>query len=382
MSFAAATNAGGIGRYVRLLVRGLPRFFPENTYIGYIPAFRESETFEILSNEGIEGWKFRIVSAGNRWSYETRGLPGSLRNDDLDIFHGPDYLAPSAICPVCVTVHDLAFRLHPGGMALKSRFLFGTLAPGSISRAAATGTVFCDSASTLSDLRKLRWLGSDDGVVVPLACEEEFRERIPEDEVDSFLAKLLLSPGYVLYVGPIEQRKNLKTVVAAYRIVVKVLKRREQAPPLFVAVGPLGAGGKKLVRTLEKAGEGYFKHLGYVSRRELRILYSGCAVFVYPSRYEGFGLPPLEAMCAGKAVVCSNATSLPEVVGDAAVLVDPDDVEGWSRATLRCLTDERFRNEREAASLERSKVFSVERMCREVMAGYQHAMGSPPTESS
>jgi glycosyltransferase involved in cell wall biosynthesis len=152
------------------------------------------------------------------------------------------------------------------------------------------------------------------------------------------------------------------------------LRRREMNVPPLIAAGPLGAGGKGLKKTLEQKGDGLFVHLGYLPRNELRALYSGCSIFCYPSYYEGFGLPPLEAMSSGKAVVVSNASSLPEVVGDAGLLVEPDDVPGWSTAILRLLTNDKFRLEKENSCLERSKLFSVDRMCRETMAGYEFAV--------
>lgn len=370
LSFAALTNPGGIGRYVRLLARNLPNLFPDHHYIAYIPGFRESDTLEVIDKEKIQGWDTVIVPAGNRWSYETRGLPRVLKTDTPDIFHGPDYLAPEAPCPVCVTVHDLAFRLHPVGMALRSRILFRLLAPGAIGRAEKSGIVFCDSRSTLDDLKKLRWLSTDAGRVVHLACEDSFREIVPEHKIQSVLDRFGITRNYVLYTGPIEHRKNLAVLVKAYSLAARVLRKRGESVPPLIAAGPLGASGEKLRRTLEGASGGNFHYLGYVNRDDLKALYYGCMIFCYPSRYEGFGLPPLEAMTCGKAVVVSDASSLPEVVGDAGILVDPDDVQGWSTAVLRLITDEEFRHEREKASLERSREFSVKKMCTNIMDGY------------
>jgi glycosyltransferase involved in cell wall biosynthesis len=375
ISFAALTNRGGIGRYARLLVINLPKLFPKHQYTAYIPAFREDETLRVIADEGIEGWNTVFVPGGNRWAYETTGLPGVLKSESPDIFHGPDYLAPDAPCPVSVTVHDLAFRLHPVGMALKSRILFRFLTPPSIRRAEKSGVVFCDSRSTLDDLKKLRWISQDKGNVVHLACEDSLREPVPEEEIQAVLDRYGITRSFVLYAGPVEHRKNLAVLIESYKLVVKVLKRRGDDVPPLIATGHLGAGGEKLRRTLEGASEGRFHYLGYVDRDVLKTLYYGCTLFCYPSRYEGFGLPPLEAMTCGKAVVVSNATSLPEVVGDAGVLVDPDNVQGWSTAILRLITDDKFRHEHEEACLERSREFSVKKMCSEMMAAWTGMVG-------
>ena len=375
LSFAALVNKGGIGRYVRILARGLPKLFPEHQYIGYVPGFRADETSQVLENEKIEGWKLVTTSCPNRWAFETSGLPKILNKNPPDIFHGPDYLAPKAPCPVCVTVHDLAFRLHPAGMAFKSLFLFRLLAPGSIGRASKNGQVFCDSQATLDDLRKLKWIEQDRGTVIHLACEDEFREPVPEEKIQEVLDKCMIPDIYTLYVGPVEKRKNLGMLVDAYKLVGMVLHHREERVPPLIAVGPVGAGGQRLLQSLKKSSQGNFYHLGYVSRDDLLALYAGCSVFCYPSLYEGFGLPPLEAMCQGRAVLVSDASSLPEVVGDAGIRIDPNDIQAWSHSILRLLTSEEYRHEFEEKSLEQSKKFSVEKMCREVMDGYLAAMG-------
>jgi len=375
LSFAALTNKGGIGRFVRLLARGLPRQFPEHKYIGYIPQFREKETLEIIDSENIVDWETVIVPGSNRWTFENTGLKNALYENPPEIFHGPDYLVPSAPCPVCVTVHDLAFKLHPSGMAIKSRLLFSFMTPPSVKRAYETGEVFCDSQSTLDDLRNLKWIPKNKGKVIHLACENDFRKDTHQREIFALREKFKLPHDYVLYVGPVETRKNIDVLVKAYSLVVKVLKNRGQEIPPLVAAGPLGSGGEKLLKKLKGLSDGNLLHLGYISRDELMTLYSGCLFFCYPSRYEGFGLPPLEAMTKGKAVIVSNATSLPEVVGDAGILLDPDDIKGWSQAIVRLISGERERFELEEKSKAQAMKFSIEKMCGEVMNGYLKAVG-------
>ncbi|MCX6646166.1 MAG: glycosyltransferase, partial [bacterium] len=269
LSFAALVNKGGIGRYVRILARELPVLFPEHSYVGYVPEFRARETSDILESEKIAGWEIINVPSRNRWAFETSALSKILSKNPPDIFHGPDYLAPKAPCPVCVTVHDLAFRLHPGGMALKSWFLFRFLTPGSVDLAAKTGQVFCDSQATLDDLRKLKWIEADKGKVVHLACEDEFREPVSVEKIECVLDKYLLPDIYSLYVGPIEKRKNLGLLIDAYNLVGMVLQRRDELTPSLIAVGPIGAGGKKLLKSLEKSSQGRFHHLGYIPREDL-----------------------------------------------------------------------------------------------------------------
>jgi len=375
LSFAAIANRGGIGRYARILARALPRLFPEHTYIGYIPKFRESVTLEIMDVENILDWETVIVPGTNRWTFENTGLKNVLHENPPDIFHGPDYLAPHASCPVCVTIHDLAFKLHPGGMALKSMLLFSIMTPPSVKRAGETGEVFCDSQSTLNDLRKIKWLPENKGTVVHLACEDDFAAATSQKEIFALRDKFNLPGEYVLYVGPVETRKNIDILVKAYSLVAKVMSRRGQDTPPLVAAGPLGSGGEKLLKKLKDDSKGKLIHLGYLSRDDLKTLYAGCLFFCYPSKYEGFGLPPLEAMSKGKAVIVSNATSLPEVVGDAGILVDPDDVQGWSQAIIKMLSSEKARFECEERSVAQAAKFSVEKMCREVMDGYLRATG-------
>lgn len=374
LSFTAVANKGGIGHYTRLLALHLPKIFPQHDYIGYVPSFRELEIRQLICRENILGWNINVIPSSNRWIFETRALPSALSKDPPDLFHGPDYIVPEAACPLCVTVHDLAFLLYPKGMNLKSRFLFRSLAPKSIKRAARSGTLFCDSESTLKDLRDLALVNPDDGIVVYLACEDDFREPVGESRIEEIRKKYNLPEQYVLYVGPIEHRKNLGVLVQAYKITARVLQKRDYLVPALVAAGPLGAGGAALVKRYQKQGDGLFVYLGYIPRDELRALYAGSIVFCYPSLYEGFGLPPLEAMCSGKAVICSNRSSLPEIVGGAGILVDPNDVSEWSTSILRILTNEKYRSEIESACRIKSGQFSIEKMCREVMAGYEYAV--------
>lgn len=205
--------------------------------------------------------------------------------------------------------------------------------------------------------------GVEHDVFRPLPVQGEFRSRYQLD--NQF--------RYILYVGSENPRKNLPRLICAFAQV------REALPNVkFIKVGspenlPQAEQLRKQVQQMGLADSVLF--YGHVSDEDLALFYNLADLFVFPSLYEGFGLPPLEAMACGTPVVCSNAASLPEVVGDAAILVDPYDVEGLAEAMYRVLTDTDLREELRAKGLERARQFTWERTARETVAVYQEVLG-------
>jgi glycosyltransferase involved in cell wall biosynthesis len=180
-----------------------------------------------------------------------------------------------------------------------------------------------------------------------------------------------LPEGYVLFVGSVERRKNLRGLLQAY---ARLLETDVACPLVIVGTRRRGAG--EIGRTLQELHlEESVIFTGYVPDADLPAIYTGADLFVFPSLYEGFGLPPLEAMACGTPVVCSNAASLPEVVGDAAIMVDPYDVEGLAEAMLRVLTDADLREHLRRKGLERARQFTWERTARETVAVYREVLG-------
>ena len=178
---------------------------------------------------------------------------------------------------------------------------------------------------------------------------------------------------YGLCVATIEPRKNIVGLLAAYRLLPDTLRRRF---PL-VLVGDRGWHNEEILGDIVRAmREGWLRYLGYVAEGDLPLLFSGARMFVFPSFYEGFGLPVLEAMASGLPIVCSNRASLPEVTGEAALLVDPDDVVALGSAIERALEDEQWNRDARPASIERASQFSWDTTAKRTVDVYRLARTS------
>ena len=206
---------------------------------------------------------------------------------------------------------------------------------------------------------------------VSLACSSDFRPRTA-DELIPTLWKHGLSPGsYSLFVGTIEPRKNLDVLLDAYALLPQSI--RQQWP--LVLIGYRGWRNEQLHARIETAvTEGWVRHLGFVDSNELPLFYAGARIFVFPSLYEGFGLPVLEAMASGIPVVCSNSSTLPEVAGDAAAMCEPQDVGTLSRLIATGLEDEIWRSEAKSKGLLQASSFSWQRCAEETAAVYREVI--------
>lgn len=247
-----------------------------------------------------------------------------LRKFSNHIFHSPNYYLPPKIECSVATIHDLSVfhwpQFHPAGrVKLLQKELISTVERANV--------LITDSHFTKDEVVNFFGLEQDKVVVAPLACNADFHQR-NENEVQFVLNKYnLMWKSYFLYTGTIEPRKNILTLLKAYDCLSAVEK---QNFPLVIS-GFNGWDNEDLFRLFRKGqSEGWLKYLGFVPENDLPALYSAANSFVFPSIYEGFGLPVLEAMASGTPVICSNVSSLPEVVGDAALAHDPQDVDNLS----------------------------------------------------
>ena len=292
----------------------------------------------------------------------------------IDLYHETNYAPFPFRGATVVTVYDLSFFYYPEThpkerVKFYDRYFFPRLEK--VSHFAAI------SESVKREMVKDLGIASDRITVTPLGLDAQYVPA-PAEKIPGVLSKYgLTSGGYIISVGTKEPRKNLKRLLAAYAAMPDALRRRF---PLAV-VGGAGWLLDDWVQLLSQWGlTNQVRTLGYVPQEHLPILYSGAALMAYPSLYEGFGLPPLEAMGCGCPVLTSNVSSLPEVVGNAACVVDPLNVEGMSAALVRILEDSIERNRLRSLGLERAKHFHWDRCARLTFSAYEKALGIPSRE--
>lgn len=359
----------GSGNYVFQLISALNRIDTTNQYL----VFTSTPQAAAL---GVERDGFRVLrhdfsGRGMRLVWEQVGLPALVRRHRLDVLHSPHYTMPLRhSARSVVTFHDLTFLLYPELHQLAKRIFFPAMMRWSARHAKQ---IIAVSESTRRDL--VRMLGvSLHRVTTVLSAADTYYRPAPAVEVAKVCARYGLKPGeYLLYVGVLEPRKCIDRLVEAFGRITPTAggltlviagKRGWMYDRIFAQVTALGLQDR-------------VRFPGYVPRADLPALYSGARAFVYPSRYEGFGLPVLEAMSCGTPVVTTNVSSMPEVAGDGALLVDPDDVPSLAAALARVIHDARLREELSRRGLARAAGFSWERCARETLRVYESAVNGP-----
>jgi glycosyltransferase involved in cell wall biosynthesis len=291
-------------------------------------------------------------------------LPQALA--DAAVVHGTN---PAAVPPVrdgqrlVVTVHDLAFERLPELFPRNWRWLYRAGLHAAVKRADA---ILVPSKSTADDLLARTSVDPARVHVIPLAPSLV----TSGDEPAGVLAQLGVATPYVLSVGAIEPRKNLTRLVRAYRQVAP------DVPHALVLTGAPGWHAEDVETELARPGPGTIIRAGHVTEEQLDALYRGADAFVYPSLYEGFGLPVVEAMARGVPTITSNTSSLPEVAGDAALLVDPTDVSEIAEALARILTDPALAGDLRARARARAATYTWAATARATLDVYHHVMGA------
>lgn len=301
-----------------------------------------------LVPEGIEAVELPARSQIARMAV---GLPRALRRLRPALGHFNYVIPPAYRGPAVITVHDLSFERDPGLMRPRDRFFFRTLVPRSARRA---DRVLAVSERTRDDLVERYGVVEEKIVVTPNGVDPVFHPNGDAPE----------RPPYALFVGGIQPRKDPLSAIEALGLLDGDLS--------LVLVGDEKRGGDEVRGAVRRLGlEQRVELTGHVERERLAELYRGAACLVFPSRYEGFGLPVLEAMASGIPVVAASAGAVPEVAGDAAILVEPGDPVGLAGGIERALAD---RERLVAAGLERAKQFSWAETARRTLAVYRELL--------
>ncbi len=357
-------NQGGLGSYIRSLVRGLASIDAQGDYTLFF-----SPTLPTTPLAGSECMRRVVVPTGNALARYFATLPLALARERIDVIH-VQYAAPP-LCParIVVTIHDLIHERHPEFYPHDMVVKYRAIVPLTIRNAAVVLTI---SEYSKQDIVRRYRVMPEKVVVAPRTASPAFGRIHDQARLAAVRERYGGGEHFILSVGNIEQRKNLKTLIAAY---VR-LRQAEATSDKLVLVGSKGWLHDDVFAAARTSG--YVDQLVFTERvpeDDLAALYNAADLFVYPSLFEGFGLPPLEAMTCGTPVVCSNTSSLPEVVGDAALMVDPLDVDGLAETMSRVLRDAALRARLSAQGLERATFFSREREARITLDAYRHAMG-------
>jgi glycosyltransferase involved in cell wall biosynthesis len=293
------------------------------------------------------------------------GLPRAARRAGVDVIHAPAYTGPWwSPAPVVLTIHDVSYERHPEWYPYRNDWLRRSFYRGS---AASASHILTVSAFSASEIAAAYGIAAERISVTPLGIDESFRGQ--DSPALHELPARVVQP-FVLHVGDLHERRNLAMVVDA------VLAARQRfSSPAALSLVAVGADRGVVNGLCAIAARGdapdAVVHLKSVSERHLQALYRHAVALVYPSLYEGFGLPLIEAMASGAPVIASTAASIPEVVGDAALLLDPLDREGWTDAIVRVANDHETRDRLRAAGLRRATAFTWERTAQLTLEAYR-----------
>ncbi len=357
-----ASAKTGIGHYTLELSRALAGIDPDDEFqlISPVP----------LDSEDNLPRNLRQVEAPKRKLWWVAGLPLYIRRNSLALFHGTNYDIPLwSQCPTVLSIHDLSLLLYPQThlkhLVRRARYRLPLMARRATRIITATEHVKEEVVEHLRvDPAKI--------AVTPYAPRRDFRA-MPLSETEPTRRRLGVEDVFILFVGTIEPRKNLITLLRAFG---ETQMNTDWRPQLVIA-GQEGWLMGEMSSYIEREGlKERIRFTGYITDEDLRALYSSCAVCVYPSLYEGFGFPPLEAMACGAPVIAADVPSLHETVGNAALLVPPTDVQQLAQALVAMLGDEQKRAHFSRAGLEWAAQFTWQRSAQLTLEVYRDAISA------
>lgn len=363
----ALSRPTGVGIYIGALADALPAKDPGSQFTLFTSSFRERWTrTPAAPNVQVVDRRIPVRALNLSWSRLEWPAIETLCGQEFDLVHSPHaLLTPARRARRIVSIHDLFFFKHPEltGGAIRRDY-----APLVKAHARKADGIICPSEHTARDVEILLGVPRHKIGVTPYGVNPAFRIPVEPHEAEALLQRFGLSSGFILYIGSGEQRKNLRTLVSAYR---KLAKQMSQ-PPALVMVGSHEGVGDGV-----QGSKGRVVSTGYLEIHEIRSLMSASRCLVLASLEEGFGFPVVEAMSAGLPVVCSRGSSLEEIAGGAAELIDdPLSEDAIVRSLRRVLEDDVRAEQLRAAGLERSRLYDWDRTAQLTFDFYRRVVGS------
>ena len=359
-------NDTGIGRYIRSLLKYLLPLDQENQYCLF---FTPKENNQLhFKQRNIR----KIIDSSGKYSVrEHLSLAWKAYRYGLDLFHAPHYVLPLALpCKSVVTIHDVIHLIYPPPLPFNAAYLYARLIMAGAIRKAQI--VLTGSGHTKKDLIRFFPACHNNKIkVIPYGVGEEF---VPLDRqaTEDFLIREGIPSNFFLYVGDRKPHKNLSTLIDAFSVVA------QKVDCYLIIAGELPKDQDPLLTSIVKhriSDRVIFP--GYIPDSELPFLYNGARALVFPSLYEGFGFPSLEAMACGTPVICSNTSSLSEIVGDNAILLPPKEVDLWSEAMYNVFTNRDLGQELKEKGIRRARLFSWQETARQTYQVYQEILLQP-----
>jgi glycosyltransferase involved in cell wall biosynthesis len=352
---------GGITEYIEALIRELATLDTENQYF-ILQSRKDARNLA----QGAHQKRIRCWTPAHH-RIERLALGAETLPLRLNLLHSPDFIPPHGMHRSVITIHDLNFLHYPDFLTTESRRYYNDQIEAAVNRAEH---IMTDSEATRQDVIKMLNIPPENVTTILLGISEHFR-RVSDEKIDAFISQHNLMRGYILFVGTFEPRKNLKGLLRAYAQLRVDLR---DAPPLVIAGRPgwLDESIYELAASL-KLGE----HLRWIedfSHEDHPTLYSGAGVLCLPSFYEGFGFPPLEAMACGTPTVVADRASLPEVVGDAGLLIDPDRPASIADALCKVLTDSELAASMVERGYAQASKFQWHETAQQTLAIYQRVL--------
>lgn len=365
---AALTQGGGIGRYTRELVSALTAVAPELDYHFFSAKVANNPTAVLPQTNQTH---FHMAPLGERWLYRLwyrlrLPLPVQWVTGPLDLFHSPDFVLPPVHgrIPTLLTVHDLSFVHYPSAYPEQLVRYLNQVVPWSIGRASH---VLADSEATKADLVQIWQVAPAKITVLYSGVSDHFQPVTDIKKQTAVRQKYKIGTvPYILSVGTIQPRKNYQMLIEAFAPVAQT-----QPHHLIISGGKGWLYDEMLAEVSRRGLDGRVHFIGFVDDADLPTLYSGADLFLFPTLYEGFGLPLLEAMQCGVPVVSANVSSLPEVVGQAAIQLSPHQASDWTAVMQRLLQTPSERAALVAAGFRQARRFSWHQSAQQLSQLYQ-----------